>query len=675
MIKKLLVFFMMVAILATIPPNGGFANSASIKLGNEVLQNHYMQLLQGKRIGLLTNQTGVDSTGASTIDLVRQIPSVSLHALFAPAYGLDGKTTANQEKASYTHPALHIPVYSLNAKTVAPTKAMFSNIDVFLVDLQDSGSRTSPYLASLYIYLQAARDAGKPVIVLDRPNPLGGITMEGPILEDPYQSAIGIDNLPLAHGMTIGELAQFFNRKIGANLIVIPMEGYTRSKQFADTGLAWVPSTPDLPDLQAVISSMAAGLTDGLAMTQEDHYAWIGGPGIDSQQYSNLLNFAGLPGVVFVPETHGTSGGVRLNIFDARLFNPAKTGLYAIAYAHSLAHFALPKSNGAPTQFDLALGTNKIAALLEKNASPEQIVKSYAPQLASFAELRKKYLIYSDTPYVVMAPVYNKPTVAAPAKLFRPYQQPKPATPSNSGSTTKPGTNTPATKPPATTVPQTKPAGKVAYLTFDDGPSPVTTKILDILKKDNIKATFFVVGRNVKGREKILQRALAEGHTIGGHTYSHNYQTIYKSPSAFLNDLELGNKMIKDAIGVEPTVFRYPGGSTNTVSLKYQDTAQYSKAKPVMSAIKAEMNQKGYHFIDWNVSNGDASTNHYTAASALQQVKQQVKKKQQVVILMHDATPKMPTVEALPAVIEFLKQQGYTFQTLSADVPTVAHVR
>lgn len=671
MIKRFVMFIMLVAILATIPPNGSFANSASIKLGNEVLQKHFMQLLQGKRVGLLTNQTGVDSTGASTIDLVRQIPSVSLHALFAPAYGLDGKTAANAEKASAVHPTLHIPVYSLNGKTAALTKAMFANIDVFMVDLQDSGARTSPYLASLYIYLQAARDAGKMVIVLDRPNPLGGNTVEGPVLEDPYQSAIGIDNLPLAHGMTIGELAQFFNRKIGANLMVIPMEGYTRSKQFADTGLSWVPSTPDLPDLQAVIGSMATGLTDGLTVTQEDRYAWIGGPGINSQQFSNLLNFAGLPGVVFVPETHGTSGGARLTIFDAHLFNPAKTGLYAIAYAHSLSHFALPKSSGSPTAFDLAMGTNKIAALLEQNVTPEQLVKSYAPQLAAFAELRKKYLIYTDTPYVVMAPVYNKPTVAAPAKLFVPYQEPKPAAPA-------PGTaqgNTQVAKPPATTVPQAIPTGKVAYLTFDDGPSPVTTKILDILKKENVKATFFVVGRNVKGREKILQRALAEGHTIGGHTYSHNYQTIYKSSSAFLKDLELGNKMIADAIGVEPTVFRYPGGSTNTVSLKYQDPALYSKAKPVMSVIKSEMNQKGYHFVDWNVSNGDASSNHYTAASALQLVKEQVKKKQQVVILMHDATPKLPTVEALPAVIAFLKQQGYSFQTLSPDIPTVAHVK
>lgn len=676
MLKKLLIFIVLVAILTTIPPTGGFANSASIKLGNEMLFKHFTQLVQGKHVGLLTNQTGVDSRGFSTIDSVRQIPSVSLQALFAPEFGLDGKTVTSQEQAAYTHPTLHIPVYSLNPKTAAPTKEMFNNIDVFLVDLQDSGARTSTYLASLYMYMQAARDAGKAVIVLDRPNPLGGVTVEGPVLEEPYLSAIGVDSLPLAHGMTIGELAQFFNRKIGANLMVIPMEGYTRSKQFADTGLTWVPSTPDLTDVHAVIGNLATGLTAGTTVSQADGYSWIGGPGIDSQQFANLLNFAGLSGVNFIPETHGTSGGVRLNIIDPHLFNPAKTGIYALTYAHSLTHFTVSKSSSGPSSFELVMGTGKISTALEQNLNPDAVVRSYAGQLNSFVELRKKYLIYGDAPYVVTVPVYNKPTVTTPAKHFVPIQAAKPATPVQPAKPQvtvpqpKPGQN--AIKPPA---PQVHPTGKVAYLTFDDGPSPVTTKILDILKKENIKATFFVVGRNVKGNEKILKRVVAEGHTVGGHTYSHNYQTIYKNSSAFLKDLELGNKMIVDAIGIEPTVFRYPGGSTNTVSLKYQDPKLYSKAKPVMSAIKAEMNQKGYHFIDWNVSNGDASSNRYTSASAQQQVKAQVKKKQQVVILMHDAKPKMPTVEALPGVIAYLKQQGYSFQTLSAEVPTVSHVK
>lgn len=666
MTKKFVIFMMLLATLATIPPTGGFANSASIKLGNEVLMNHFIQLIQGKRIGLLTNQTGVDSTGVSTIDLVRHIPTVSLRVLFAPEYGLDGKTPASQEKESYIHPSLKIPVYDLAGKTRKPTKEMLSDIDILLVDLQDTGARTSPYLPTLQSCIQAAKDTGKMLIVLDRPNPLGGIIVEGPVAEDPYLLDGGVDNLPLAHGMTPGELALFFNRKIGAKLVVVPMESYTRSMLYPDTSLAWIPSSPGLPNLNAVFGYLATGLGEGTSVIQTDKFAWIGGPGIDSQQFSNLLNFSGLLGVIFEPETQGESGGVRLNIFDPHLFNPAKTGMYALAYAHSLSHFAIPKSGTTLTVFDRNMGTNKIGSYLEQNLTPEQITAKYEKQIKAFQELRKKYLIYGDKPYAVTAPIISKQSVATPVKPTAPSQPTKPGTtPNPTGQMTL----------PATSAPKAKPTGKVAYLTFDDGPSLVTTKILDILKKDNIKATFFVVGRFVKGRENILKRAIAEGHVLGGHTYSHDYQSIYRSSDAFLKDLELGNKMITDAIGIEPTVFRYPGGSTNTVSLRYQDPSLYSKAKPVMSAIKAEMNAHGYHFIDWNVSNGDASSSYYTSASALQHVKEQVRNKQQVVILMHDAAPKMPTVLALPAVIAFLKQQGYSFQTLSANVSTVAHVK
>jgi peptidoglycan/xylan/chitin deacetylase (PgdA/CDA1 family) len=215
----------------------------------------------------------------------------------------------------------------------------------------------------------------------------------------------------------------------------------------------------------------------------------------------------------------------------------------------------------------------------------------------------------------------------------------------------------------------------VAYLTFDDGPSPVTRQVLDILKQHQVKATFFVVGKNIPGNEALLKRAAAEGHVIGGHTYSHDYRIIYKDIPSFFRDLEKGNKLIEQVIGTKPAVFRFPGGSTNTVSKKYQDPLIYGKHETVMEAIKAEAKKRGYTFIDWNVDNGDARSSYYTAESAVANVKQQAKNQREIVILMHDSAPKEATAKSLPAIIQHLKAEGYRFDVITKTTPTVAMVK
>jgi peptidoglycan/xylan/chitin deacetylase (PgdA/CDA1 family) len=179
----------------------------------------------------------------------------------------------------------------------------------------------------------------------------------------------------------------------------------------------------------------------------------------------------------------------------------------------------------------------------------------------------------------------------------------------------------------------------------------------------------------VAGHEAILRRTLEEGHAIGGHTYSHDYRIVYKSMEAFFADLEKGNQLIEKAIGIKPAIFRYPGGSTNTVSHKYQDPKLYNQSHSVMSAIKAEANKRKYVFIDWNVTNGDARSNRYTAQSALANIKQQVKNQKEIVILMHDSSTKSPTADALPEVIAFLKSKGYRFDVIKPDHTTVSTVK
>ena len=368
------------------------------KLGDEMLMLNpqYHKLIEGKKIGLVTNQTGVNSRGESTINVLAGDASTQLVALFGPEHGLDGKASAGQYVKSYNYPQLGIPVYSLYGATRMPSEDMLQGLDALVFDIQDIGSRTYTYMSTLNYCMKAAQKYGKQIIVLDRPNPVGGNIVAGPVLEAGYETFVGVDNLPMAHGMTAGELAKFYNRKIGANLAVVPMQGYNRNMLFEDTGLTWVQTSPMLPDLYSMRCYMATGLGEGTGVGQQDYFKWIGGNGIDAQKFADLMNGAGLPGVTFTPEQRGQRGGVRLNITDPRTFNPARTGFYALAYAHSLNNFQVPKSVEGKDRvmFDKIMGTNKIGLYLEQGLTPQQIEAKYTPALNQFKEERKKYLIY-----------------------------------------------------------------------------------------------------------------------------------------------------------------------------------------------------------------------------------------------------------------------------------------
>ncbi len=366
----------------------------SFKLGNELLLTKHKELIEGKKIGLITNQTGVNSSGESIITLLSNYKSASLVALYGPEHGIDGKAKAGAYVKSYIHQSLNIPVYSLYGDTRKPTKDMLSNIDVLIFDIQDIGSRSYTYMSTLNYCMVAAAQYNKPIIVLDRPNPLGGKIVDGPILEDKYITFVGVDNLPICHGMTAGELANFFNRKISADLTVIPMEGYSRDMIFQDTKLKWIQSSPYIPDIDSVFGYSATGLGDGTSVRQDDFFKWVGGPNINSDKYAKLLNDANLPGVKFIAANKGVSGGVKLQITDYYKFNPAKTSIYTLAYAKSLNNFKVPKSGTTIVMFDKLMGTDKIGMYLEKGYTPQQIEATYKAEVEKFKKEREKYLIY-----------------------------------------------------------------------------------------------------------------------------------------------------------------------------------------------------------------------------------------------------------------------------------------
>lgn len=415
LLRKLAFFLLMVCVTAVmLLPVRAESAVSGFKLGNEVLYSNYYHLVKGKKVGLVTNQSGVDSRGRSMIDILAGDPEVQLVALYGPEHGIDGKAAAGAYVESYVHPTLGIPVYSLYGRTRMPTAEMLKDIDVLLFDIQDIGARSYTYMSTLNYCMVAARAHGKPVVVLDRPNPLGGLIVEGPMMEDRFITFVGVDNLPKAHGMTAGELALFFNRKIGVDLTVVPMEGYTRDMIFQDTGLAWVQTSPNIPCIDSVLGYMATGLGEGTGIFQADKFKWIGGRGIDARQFANLLNGAGLTGVRFLPEVRGEAGGVRLQILDYRAFNPARAGIYALAYARQLNNFRVPKSGATAASivmFDKIMGTDKIGIWLEQKLSPQQIVANYTPALNRFKEERRQYLLYGPVEGEIRV-VVNGRTVA-----------------------------------------------------------------------------------------------------------------------------------------------------------------------------------------------------------------------------------------------------------------------
>lgn len=383
-------------VLTLVPGNRPVSAAIPFKLGNEVLLENYRHLIEGKRVGLVTNPTGANSRGQLLMNILANDPKVNLVALFGPEHGLDGKASAGTSVKSYIHPELGIQVYSLYGDTRKPTAAMLANIDVLLFDIQDIGARSYTFISTMNYCMKAAQEQGIPFVVLDRPNPIGGEIADGPMMEDPYITFVGVDNLPMTHGMTIGELARFFNRKIGVNLTVVPMEGYTRDMIWQDTGLNWIPTSPMIPDIDAAFGYAATGLGEGTGIGQQNTFKWIGGKGINSQQFADRMNAAKLPGVTYIAEDRGTSGGARLEITDYRLFNPAKSGIYALAIAHQLKNYTVPKysaTTGIP-MFEKIMGSDKVGQWLEQGLSPQQIEAKYLPGVNAFRQARQQYLIY-----------------------------------------------------------------------------------------------------------------------------------------------------------------------------------------------------------------------------------------------------------------------------------------
>lgn len=383
---------------------------AAVKLGIDVLIEKHLDLLKGKRVGLITNQSGVNRQLESTVDVLFWQPDVMLTGLFAPEHGLRGDIPAGMPVAQYTDPYTGLPVHSLYGNTKKPTLEMLNNIDVLVFDIQDVGVRPYTYIYTMALSMEAARDAGIPFIVLDRPNPLGGNLVDGNILHPDFKSFIGMYAIPYVHGMTAGELAWFFNREfaIGTNLKVIPMEGWDRSMRFEDTGLQWIPTSPHVPSAEtpayyATTGSIGELGTISVGVGYTMPFKIVGAPWIDAQSLAIELNGRNLPGITFRPaywqQFYGIFsgqqvGGVELVIFNHDVYHPFSTGLHILEAIHTMYPDKEIFDEDRIAGFNRATGTDTILSWLQSGVPASFIIDSFQSDIEQFKKRRRDYLLY-----------------------------------------------------------------------------------------------------------------------------------------------------------------------------------------------------------------------------------------------------------------------------------------
>lgn len=387
-------------------PNSGLAQTARTLPGIDSLEADYFAPLLGRRIGLITNQTGIDSRGRRTIDLFARNDALSLAAIFSPEHGIAGKSDGGATVTNSTDGATGVKIFSLYGATRRPTPEMLAGIDALVFDIQDAGVRFYTYITTMAYAMEEAAHRRIPFFVLDRPNPLGGEIIEGPMLDADRTSFTAYFSLPVRYAMTIGELAQMFNteNKIGADLHMVPLKSWPRAETYADTGLAWIPPSPNLQTLDAIF------LYPGLEILQagdvsvgrgtDSPLEILGAPWIRGADLAAELTRRAIPGLRFTatdftPRTDLHAGarceGVSIRVTHPRYVRSMQMGIEIASALHRTypAKFQLEK-------IIFLLGSRSTLEALKRGDAPADIIASWSSALDKFRLLRQKYLLYSD---------------------------------------------------------------------------------------------------------------------------------------------------------------------------------------------------------------------------------------------------------------------------------------
>ena len=372
--------------------------------------------LAGRRVGVVSNPASVDGAFRHVVDRIAAQPGVTLAALFGPQHGFHADAQDNMvETAHARHPRLGAPIHSLYSDTREPTAAMLDGLDLLVIDLQDVGTRVYTYVYTMANCLRAARRRGLPVVVCDRPNPIGGEAVEGPVLDPAFASFVGQFPIPLRHGMTIGELARLFNDRfgIGAELEVVPLEGWSRAAYHDEAGAPWVIPSPNLPTLDSAIVYPGAVLLEGTLLSEgrgtTRPFELFGAPGIDPEGLAGRLNALALPGALFRPATFEPTfqkhagrpcGGCQIHVTDRRAFRPVLTGAAVIAACRE----ALGDRFGwrePPYEYerdkmpiDVLSGSPALRRHVDAGRPAAEVAADWDRGLAAFEALRRDVLLY-----------------------------------------------------------------------------------------------------------------------------------------------------------------------------------------------------------------------------------------------------------------------------------------
>lgn len=408
--KTLLLLFLCLSL-------GAQAQKIHIKTGIEVLKSQNFRYLEGKRVGLITNPTGVDNELRSTIDILHEAPNVNLVALYGPEHGVRGDVHAGDHVSDQRDPATGLPVYSLYGKTRKATPEMLKDVDVLVYDIQDIGCRSFTYISTLGLAMEAAAENGKELIVLDRPNPLGGLKVEGNLTEDDCISFVSQFKIPYVYGLTCGELALMLNGErmltggVQCNLTVIKMKGWKRRMDYTTTGLQWIPSSPHIPHPHSAFFYPVSGILGELGYMSIGvgytiPFQMFAAPWAEADKLADALNALHVPGVIFRPiylkPFYSVGQGQQLQGVQVHITDYARAPLSPLQFLvmQEVARLWPDRAvfdhadKGRFAMFDKVCGSRQIRERFTKTNRWEDIRPYWEKDVESFRRLSKKYYLY-----------------------------------------------------------------------------------------------------------------------------------------------------------------------------------------------------------------------------------------------------------------------------------------
>ena len=394
-----------------------FAQEVKVTVGADILVSDSLHLIQNKRLGLVTNHSAILSNGAHLVDTLVALSNVKVTALFGPEHGVRGNAPDGHSIKDGIDSKTGLPIYSLYGKTRKPSKEMLENIDVLIFDIQDIGARFYTYISTLHYTMIAAAENNIPIIVLDRPNPINGIIVDGPIRTEEFKSFVAIAPIPIQHGMTIGELATMFNEEnwldngLKADLTIVKMNNWDRQYLFDECNLSWIAPSPNMPNLETALIYPGMCLIEGINASEGrgtySPFLTFGAPYVNATDLLKELELFTIPGIEldtisYTPKSipnmstypkykNIKCNGITIKIIEREKLKALRFGIEVLYSLHKLYpnEFEFRKS-----WLDKLFGNKKLTKMLKSNSTPNEIFETWTDELDKFKILRKEYLLY-----------------------------------------------------------------------------------------------------------------------------------------------------------------------------------------------------------------------------------------------------------------------------------------